>query len=69
MNVDLSFVRNLYSSTLPTIGCMVFSPSSTSLSVEYPVFVFFRGGRLSFSNNTTESCFGERMLKLSPASA
>ena len=50
-----------------TTGASNLSFSSTSALVEYPVFVFLLPLRPIFSKRITPSCFGELILKSSPA--
>ena len=67
--VESNFLIALYDKILPIIGCISFSLRSISSEVEYWPDLVFLGFLLSdiFSNNNSPICFGDDILKFSPA--
>ena len=63
-----SFCRDLHSRINLTTSCFLASFESVSSDVEYcPVLVFFGfDSRISLSNKTSPSCFGDAMLNSTP---
>ncbi len=67
--VERSFSKTLYSRIFSAMGFSTARASKTSAFVDCPVAVLLRDFIFNFSKRILLSCFGELMLKLSPASS